>query len=383
MTLLVMPTLNCNLRCAYCSWRYKGYEPVEYQEDPEKMALWAVKVAQETRHREVVLHGGEPLLWPIPKLEKFMETVTRMGYRIGIQTNATLITNKHIELFKRYNVGVGVSIDGDPEIGTSRGFWRPDGESLFDHDVNKNVVRRVATNLEKMANAGIQIGVIIVLSKINASPEKVEKLAGFIKWLKSIGVTSGRLNPAFNSPYELSWKELIDVYKELYEKIENLNVVYTPYADFAKGLMGNRDVTCWYAGCGFWDTHVWTVLPNGKLTACDRVMWLNIYPLREIQNTLTAIQARTYALLQTELRNSLNGHLHRGGCPVESPDGDWRRASRFWRAWDELFEWYSEKLKAVAPHLVLTNRYPDKLEYVQKIDSGCMWDLYNGRFRCP
>lgn len=378
-----MPTLSCNLRCAYCSWRYKPYDPVSYQNDPEKFALWAVKVAHETGHREVVLHGGEPLLWPINKLELFMDTVTKMGLRIGIQTNGTLITDKHIELFKKYNAGVGISIDGDTEIGTSRGFWKPTGESIFDADVNRAVVKKVMNNIEKMARAGVQMGVIIVLSKINASPEKIEKLAGFIKWLKSVGIVNGRLNPAFNSPYELSWKELIDVYKELYEKIENLNVVYTPYADFAKGLMGRQDVTCWYAGCGFWDSHVWTVLPDGKLTACDRVMWLDQYPARPVSSPLTTIQIRTYALLQTELKNSFNGHLHRGGCPVESPDGDWRRASRFWRTWDELFDWYADKLKSVAPHLVLTNRYPNKLDYVMKIDKGCVWDLYNGEFKCP
>jgi hypothetical protein len=273
-------------------------------------------------------------------------------------------------------------VDGDLEIGISRGFWRADGEPVS-IEASRAVVKKVLDSIRAMREAGVGVGVIIVLSRLNfGDSEKIGKLANFIKSLKEMGIDSGRLNPAFNSPYELKWTELRDGYIELWYKIRDMNVWYTPYTDFTRALMGRRDTTCWFGGCGFFDTFVWTVLPNGKLTVCDRVMWLDHYPLRTLDSPLIRSQIRTRALLQTELKNSLNGHLHRGGCPAESPDGDWRRASRFWRAWDELFEFMAGELLKVAPFLRLTNRYPDKLEYVEKIDSGCAWDLYNGGWVC-
>lgn len=392
MTLLVMPTLSCNLRCIYCYNRLRHNNRIVLSEfDGKTMAEKAIALAKITNHCEVVLHGGEPLLWNIKELHKFIDTVTKAGIRVAIQTNGTLITDKHIELFKRYNVGVGISIDGDEEIGITRGYWETDEKPKYSLETNKRVVRNVLRNIKKLYKSGINVGIIIVLTKYNfGDDEKIEKLAKFIKEIRKYGVKSGRLNPAFGigriESYELSWKDLLYGYKKLWSLIKDLNVQYSPYVDFSKALMGNfRDLTCWFHGCGYFDSLVWTILPDGKLAPCDRVVWYGKNPLRvsDVDNPIINSRIRVYALLQTELKNSKNGHIHRGGCPAESPDGDWRRASRFWKTWDEMIEFMADEIKKVIPNIMLPNSYHNKLEFVSKIDKGCYWHIWEGRIVCP
>lgn len=383
-----MPTLSCNLKCLYCFNRLKGLKKPDITSfTPEQLAEKAIAYAKITNHNEVVLHGGEPLLWGLNNISRFIDLVTKAGLKVGIQTNGVIITEKHVELFRRYNVNVGVSIDGDPDIGFTRGIYKEDGTPIS-HEINVNIVKKVMKNIELMVKNKVSVGVIVVLHKYNfGDDEKIDKLANFLKWLKKIGVNDVRLNPGFAfgkiESWELSWQDLLHGYITLWYKIRDLNLNISPYTDISNALLGNlRDTVCWFHGCGFWDTIVYTILPNGKLAPCDRVLWYGMYPLRDLDSPIMQSRLRVLALLQTELKNSKNGHLHKGGCPAESPDGDWRRASRFWRVWDELIDFMAYEILKVNPRLKLTNRYENKLEFIEKIDSGCAWNIWTGEIVC-
>jgi uncharacterized protein len=74
--------------------------------------------AHEVPRVDVVLHGGEPLLAGLGKLER---VVTRMRGAVGsaarvqvtVQTNAVRLDRPYLDLFGRLGVSVSVSIDGD------------------------------------------------------------------------------------------------------------------------------------------------------------------------------------------------------------------------------------------------------------------------------
>jgi len=389
-----MLTYGCNLSCNYCFQR-----PVVYRrfQDPFRLDLEAVKrsvleVVRATGHSEVVLHGGEPLIVPIRVLEDFMDWAVRQGLRVAIQTNGMNITPKHIELFKRYGVKVGVSVDGFPDINTLRGFFAGGRDvNPIASDVYR---RRLLKNLEMLAREcpECQAGVIILLHRANVgSREKLDRLVEFIRWLKEIGVTGGRLNPMYSNlpearEWELSEDELYNAYVYIWERIRGLGVVYSPYYDIVSALLGDFGRTvCWFAGCGYYESHVWTVLPDGTVASCDRALASGFWTRASIVN-------QGLSSLRVKILGQVYGgkyrywHVHRFGCPAEAPysDGvpDWRYPSRFSGVWDRLVEYFSRELKALYPWYRLTSDYPDPMEFLECVERGCSWNPFSGRFVC-
>src|SRR4030095_16960032 len=105
MTVEILPVgIKCNLRCSYC-----------YQEPMRNAGNFGVPLvfhkvidALEQINTDFALFGGEALLTPIETLDKLFSYGYERYKRNGIQTNGLLITPAHIEIFRRYNVYVGV-----------------------------------------------------------------------------------------------------------------------------------------------------------------------------------------------------------------------------------------------------------------------------------
>ncbi len=120
--IVLLLTTKCNLRCAYC---YRG-DKYFFQENVcndsrrmpraviEKTLLYA---GESGMNFHIQLTGGEPTLEPelIKWTGDFIQK-HNFSASIGIQTNGTLIDTFLIKLFKKYNIQVGVSLDGSYEI---------------------------------------------------------------------------------------------------------------------------------------------------------------------------------------------------------------------------------------------------------------------------
>ncbi|MEV0679602.1 FxsB family cyclophane-forming radical SAM/SPASM peptide maturase [Actinosynnema sp. NPDC050436] len=128
---------RCNLACDYC-YVYKlgdtGWRSRPRAMSPVVVAHTAERVARHVRSHtlsdvEVVLHGGEPLLFGAARIESlvhaFREAVPAR-VRFSVQTNATLLDRSLLSLLHALDVRVGVSVDGDPESHDRRRV-RPDG----------------------------------------------------------------------------------------------------------------------------------------------------------------------------------------------------------------------------------------------------------------
>lgn len=392
MTILVMPTYTCHLACAYCfestiGWRMK----VRLNYDLGKIMEAIAKLNNLYPHKEVVLHGGEPLLMPINDLERLIEFIRNLGLQPSIQSSCSILSEDHIKIFKKYGVRLGCSADGPPELNILRGFW-PNGKPL--DKLNKKYAEKVQHNIEVLADEGLLGGVLVIVHRANAGDaEKLKKLVEWIEWLREKGVKSGRLNPMYattpwSKPYEMTNEELYKAYVWMWENYfqYRYDLQWSPLQDIVAALLGREEhVVCWFTGCGFHDSPVWTIGPKGEILSCDRTLgnglWLRAMPLPMTQ--LYARKIRAIALCQTELRDSKYCHLHKGGCPAEAPNGDWRRASRFWRLWDMLFKYFEKKLKAMAPWLRLASEVPDKIEYLEMVSRGCRWNPFTGRYDCP
>jgi uncharacterized protein len=119
---------RCNLDCDYCYVYNLGDS--SYLEQPRLMSTDTVQAAgarigeylesAPLHSFGITLHGGEPLLAPpewyeeaIPILRKFAPASKYL--EMTIQTNGTLLTDRHLEVFRRQGVRVGVSLDGGRE----------------------------------------------------------------------------------------------------------------------------------------------------------------------------------------------------------------------------------------------------------------------------
>ena len=127
-SLLVKVAARCNIDCSYCYW---FRDPSVYAKpkvmSPEITAQLLRRVEEHiTRYVltsfSVILHGGEPMLWGIPRFRDFAEDCLAITGRTGcaipiaLTTNGLLINDDWLDLFDAYDMSVTVSIDGPAHI---------------------------------------------------------------------------------------------------------------------------------------------------------------------------------------------------------------------------------------------------------------------------
>jgi uncharacterized protein len=161
MQFVVKISKYCNLRCTYC---------YEYRElgNRQRMSLDQLRrffenvaeytVANSLDYVSFIWHGGEPFLIPIDYYEDILRLqeeifAGKIQVRNAVQTNLTVLTERHIAFLKEGRLfrGLGISFDvyGDQRVDT-QGRLRTDA---------------VLDNLQKLINHGIPFGAIAVLAR--------------------------------------------------------------------------------------------------------------------------------------------------------------------------------------------------------------------------
>ncbi|MFI1162250.1 FxsB family cyclophane-forming radical SAM/SPASM peptide maturase [Streptomyces sp. NPDC020801] len=126
-TFILKVANRCNIDCDYC-FVFNSQDQAA-RRLPARMSLEVVRAAARrigehaTSHGlsavHVVLHGGEPLLAGVRHLADLLGVVREavpagVEVRFELQTNATLLSEAWLAVFERYEVAVGVSLDGPP-----------------------------------------------------------------------------------------------------------------------------------------------------------------------------------------------------------------------------------------------------------------------------
>ena len=125
-TVLVKTAGRCNIDCSYC-YVYQGPDTT-WRLQPKRMGRDVVeavceRLVEQAGRQEagfaIVLHGGEPLLLSFDELAALLRGLRAHlspdRHPISIQTNGTLLSEKHLGLFSETLTSVSVSIDGPPE----------------------------------------------------------------------------------------------------------------------------------------------------------------------------------------------------------------------------------------------------------------------------
>jgi len=218
---LILCTSECNLRCKYCFEKPFQKNDVINNEiirsdfnrfldkSFDKFMCELIDINREQkRETSITFHGGEPLLVGYDLLKKAFERLPKQHkIKISTQTNGTLITDEIIELFKEFNVNVGISIDGEQHMHDA---FRKDikGEGTFE---------RVYANLKKLQSAGIVVGALATVTDIT-----IKDYIGFYDFFKKNNL-SFSFNPCFSDAgIPLTYKPLdmssyIDITKKLFD----------------------------------------------------------------------------------------------------------------------------------------------------------------------
>lgn len=119
---------RCNLKCDYCYFFFGGDEtwkkhpPLVSRKVIEDLGSFAARAAREHQLEKIqlILHGGEPLLMSQPRFAEMCETLRAcedgFQFHFGLQTNGVLIDDGWIDLFERFHISAGISLDGPPPV---------------------------------------------------------------------------------------------------------------------------------------------------------------------------------------------------------------------------------------------------------------------------
>ena len=118
---VVQPTAFCNIACTYCYLPDRSNKHVIAQTTVTRLFEQIFASGWASSEITVIWHAGEPLVVPVSFYREAFATIERMRpasvhVRHSFQTNGTLIDADWCALFKDWNVGVGVSLDGPREL---------------------------------------------------------------------------------------------------------------------------------------------------------------------------------------------------------------------------------------------------------------------------
>jgi uncharacterized protein len=178
-TVLLKVASRCNLDCSYCYIYHMGDEGWRVQ--PKLMSIAVVEAVaaafgnqlrQQGTPFSVVLHGGEPLLIGIGRLDALCSALRDALPRpcgIHLQTNGALLTDRFLDVLIRYDIGISISVDGPAAV---------HDRFRKDHRGRGSYARVAAAIGRIMARAdarGLFAGVLAVIDP-ESDPESVYRL---------------------------------------------------------------------------------------------------------------------------------------------------------------------------------------------------------------
>jgi uncharacterized protein len=268
----------CNLDCEYCYYLEKKDlypETKSFRMSEEVLDDFTRQYiyGQPANTPEVnfVWQGGEPTLMGVSFFRKafsLQKKYARPGMNItnSFQTNGTLLNDDWAELFRDYDVLVGISIDGPEEIHDE---FRPDKEgysSFFE----------VMNGLEYLIKHDVRFNTLTCVQSTNSSyPAKI------YRFLKKIGSTHLQFIPivepeengevSYRSVHPVKYGSFLCGVFDDWLRSDDVGRIFVQDFDVTLNLVaGNPSPLCIHAEtCG----HAMALEHNGDLFSCDHFVF--------------------------------------------------------------------------------------------------------------
>jgi uncharacterized protein len=356
----------CDLKCRYCyqnAHRAAGQTGGGYDLD-------AIKRAIEDHGDGFHLFGGEPLLMP----ERDLEELWRWGFerfgRNALQTNGARLHAGHVELIRRYQVAVGVSIDGPGELNDAR--W---AGSL---DRTRRATARSEAAIQMLCDAGAPPGLMLQLTRANCAPDRLPRLHDWLRRLDAMGVSAARLHvleidsPALRRELGMTVDENIAVLSGLFDlEAELTRLRFDLSQEMPEMLLGrDRSAACVWRACDPYTTEaVHGCDGHGAKHNCGLTDKEGI----NFQKPDAPGYERYLALYHTpQDHGGCQGCrffvVCKGQCPGTAIDNDWRNRTEYCGVWKRLFARFEDRL--VARGQTPITRSPELAEWERRLVDG-------------
>ena len=170
---VLQPTAFCNINCSYCYLPDRDNRHVLAPSTVTRLFTELFASGWAAPHLTVVWHAGEPLVVPVAFYREAFAAIERLrppsvAVRHAFQTNGMLIDDGWCALFRDWEVGVGVSLDGPRELHDANRKTRS-GAGTFDRTV-AGIRRRPASTIPTGCSTSISSTASTMSASTSRSP---------------------------------------------------------------------------------------------------------------------------------------------------------------------------------------------------------------------
>lgn len=341
---MLIPTLGCPANCNYC-WSSEEKSPIMSIETIKEVVEWLKVFRQDSV--TFTFHGGEPLLagekFYREALPLLAEGLSSRNIAFAIQTNLWKLTPEIAEIFARYNVPIGSSLDGPQELNDlqrGKGYYE---KTMRGYEIAKAhglTVRFITTFTshsvkfrEDIFNFYLEKGLTL-------------KLHPCLPSLKGDNPEKWALDP---EEYGNLLIYLLDKYLENLARVEVMNIDH-----LCKCVFTGRGTVCTFVDC-MGDT--FAVGPDGGIYPCYRFVGMPEYVMGNVYDRPTMAdlaQSDAWKLMHKfkEFVNTACGkcaHIKycRGGCPYNAivpTDGEIKAVDPHCVAYKMIFDEITDRV---------------------------------------
>jgi len=325
LTLILKGTNGCNLNCAYCSLGEKPRPDLVDAAMLERIFAYVCGICRRRKENrlKIILHGGEPTLVPVTVYGAAIQGIQRkypdLDIEVSMQTNGYVISDEYLAFLRKYDVNVGVSIDGSAAIHNAE----------RKSQTGKASYEKVVTNIERLQAAGINVSGLMVLTSAGCYAP-----LDYLSYFASRHIHL-KINPLLNygevykNP-QLAIKKgdyanyLIKVYAYIIEN--GLEVTVSPIDKFLRAILGQKKIS----ECTFnpdCNRNFICIDHLGDIYPCGRFADVHAYKLGNVltvdgdigQNRkLRKLQERRTGKLPNKCVSCRFAYLCHAGCSAEA-----------------------------------------------------------------
>lgn len=217
---ILVLTTKCNMNCIYCQASAKDSINEDQMTNDIAKQIVDFILTINNQNLTIEFQGGEPLLKfeTIKTIIEYVNSkeINNKNIYFSLVSNLTLLNDEMLSFFKKNNVTISTSLDGDKFL-----------QSINRKSSIKHNFELLKNNIIRLQNNNIPISAIQTTTKYSFSHEK-EMIDTYINFgLKAIFIRPlTRLGKASKNWNKIGYsaKEFIDYYKKCLEYIINLNI---------------------------------------------------------------------------------------------------------------------------------------------------------------